>query len=87
MEFTEDDAKEWTARMKNADGSTGPQTYDLVERAQAVITPTAARKDMMEEYVTRKEFDELLAKLPAPSVRPRKIKEADIVLLDVNANP
>ena len=24
MEFTEDDAKAWTARMKNADGSTGP---------------------------------------------------------------
>ena len=24
MEFTEDDAKEWAARMKNADGSTGP---------------------------------------------------------------
>lgn len=24
MEFTEDDAKAWKARMKNADGSTGP---------------------------------------------------------------
>ena len=24
MEFTEDDAKAWTARMKNADGTTGP---------------------------------------------------------------
>lgn len=24
MEFTEEDAKAWTARMKNADGSTGP---------------------------------------------------------------
>ena len=24
MEFTEEDAKAWTARMKNADGTTGP---------------------------------------------------------------
>ena len=51
--------------------------YDLVERAQTVITPTAARKGMMEEYVTRKEFDELVAKLATQSVRPRKMKEAD----------
>lgn len=65
--------------VKKADASGKPTmtTYDLVERAQAVITPTAARKDMMEEYVTRKEFDELVAKLAAPSVRPRKVKEAD----------
>lgn len=65
--------------VKKADASGKPSmtTYDLVERAQAVITPTVARKDMMEEYVTRKEFDELVAKLAAPSVRPRKMKEAD----------
>ena len=66
--------------VKKADASGKPTmtTYDLVERAQAVITPTVARKDMMEEYVTRKEFDELVAKLTAPSVRPtRKTKEAD----------
>ena len=65
--------------VKKADASGKPSmtTYDLVERAQAVITHTAARKDMMEEYVTRKEFDELVAKLAAPSVRPRKMKEAD----------
>lgn len=65
--------------VKKADASGKPSmtTYDLVERAQAVITPTAVRKDMMEEYVTRKEFDELVAKLAAPSVRPRKMKEAD----------
>ena len=65
--------------VKKADASGKPSmtTYDLVERVQAVITPTAARKDMMEEYVTRKEFDELVAKLAAPSVRPRKMKEAD----------
>ena len=24
MKFTEDDAKEWTARMENTDGTTGP---------------------------------------------------------------
>ena len=37
MEFTEDDAKAWTARMKNADGSTGAhwtldQTTELMQR-------------------------------------------------------
>lgn len=66
--------------VKKADASGKPTmtTYDLVERAQAVITPTVARKDMMEEYVTRKEFDELVAKLASPSVRPaRKTKEAE----------
>lgn len=66
--------------VKKADASGKPTMtiYDLVERAQAVITPTAARKGMMEEYVTRKEFDELVAKLAAPSVRPaRKTKEAE----------
>ena len=66
--------------VKKADASGKPTmtTYDLVERAQTVITPTAARRDMSEEYVTRKEFDELVAKLTAPSVRPtRKTKEAD----------
>ena len=66
--------------VKKADASGKPSmtTYDLVERAQTVITPTAARRDMSEEYVTRKEFDELVAKLTAPSVRPtRKTKEAD----------
>ena len=66
--------------VKKADASGKPSmtTYDLVERAQAVITPAAPRKDMTEEYVTRKEFDELVAKLTAPSVRPaRKVKEAE----------
>ena len=66
--------------VKKADASGKPSmtTYDLVERVQAVITPTAARKGMMEEYVTRKEFDELVAKLTATSARPaRKAKEAE----------
>ena len=65
--------------VKKADASGKPTMtiYDLVERAQAAPAPTAARKGMMEEYVTRKEFDELVAKLAAPSVRPRKMKEAD----------
>lgn len=65
--------------VKKADASGKPTmtTYDLVERAQAAPAPAAPRKDMMEEYVTRKEFDELVAKLAAPSVRPRKMKEAD----------
>lgn len=46
MEFTEDDAKAWTARMKNADGSTGPhwtmeQTTAVVESMgiQAPVVP------------------------------------------------
>ena len=66
--------------VKKADASGKPSmtTYDLVERAQAVITPTVPRKDLSEEYVTRREFDELVAKLTAPSVRPtRKAKEAE----------
>lgn len=65
--------------VKKADASGKPTmtTYDLVERAQAAPAPAAPRKDMSEEYVTRKEFDELVAKLAAPSVRPRKMKEAD----------
>ena len=66
--------------VKKADASGKPSmtTYDLVERAQAVITPTAPRKDQSEEYVTRREFDELVAKLTAQSVRQtRKVKEAE----------
>lgn len=46
MEFTEDDAKAWTARMKNADGSTGPhwtmeQTTAVAESMgiQALVVP------------------------------------------------
>ena len=35
MEFTEDDAKAWTARMKNADGSTGP--HWTMEQTTAVM--------------------------------------------------
>lgn len=65
--------------VKKADASGKPAmtTYDLVERAQAAPAPAAPRKDMSEEYVTRREFEELVAKLSAPSVRPRKMKEAD----------
>lgn len=65
--------------VKKADASGKPTmtTYDLVERAQAAPAPAAPRKDMSEEYVTRRELEELVAKLSAPSVRPRKMKEAD----------
>jgi len=65
--------------VKKADASGKPSmiVYDLVERAQAAPAPAAPRKDMSEEYVTRREFEELVAKLSAPSVRPRKMKEAD----------
>lgn len=65
--------------VKKADASGKPTmtTYDLVERAQAAPAPAAPRKDMSEEYVTRREFEELVEKLAAPSVRPRKMKEAD----------
>lgn len=66
--------------VKKADASGKPSmiVYDLVERAQAAPAPAAPRKDMSEEYVTRREFEELVAKLAAPSVRPsRKTKEAE----------
>ena len=66
--------------VKKADASGKPTMtiYDLVERAQAAPAPAAPQKDMSEEYVTRREFEELVAKLDAPSVRPaRKAKEAE----------
>ena len=66
--------------VKKADSSGKPTmtAYDLVERAQAAPAPAAPRKDMSEEYVTRREFEELVAKLTAPSTRPaRKAKEAE----------
>lgn len=66
--------------VKKADASGKPAmtTYDLVERAQAAPAPAAPRRDMSEEYVTRREFEELVAKLTAPSARPaRKTKEAE----------
>lgn len=66
--------------VKKADASGKPAmtVYDLVERAQAAPAPAAPRRDMSEEYVTRREFEELVAKLTAPSVRPaRKAKEAE----------
>lgn len=66
--------------VKKADASGKPAMtiYDLVERAQAAPAPTLPPKDMSEEYVTRREFDELVAKLTATSVRPaRKAKETE----------
>ena len=69
-----------TVYLKQADASGKPtlKIYDLVERAQAAPAPAAPRRDMSEEYVTRREFEELVAKLTAPSARPaRKTKEAE----------
>lgn len=66
--------------VKKADASGKPdmKTYDLVERVQAATPPVAPRTEPMAEYVTRKDFDELAAKVAALSVKPvRKAKEAD----------
>ena len=66
--------------VKKADASGKPdmKTYDLVERVQAATPPVAPRTEPMMEYVTRKDFDELAAKVAALSVKPvRKVKEAD----------
>lgn len=66
--------------VKKADASGKPimTTYDLVERAAAPAMPVATQTAPMEEYVTRKDFDELAAKVAALSVKPvRKTKEAD----------
>lgn len=53
-------------------------TYDLVERAEALATPVTPQTAPMAEYVTRKDFDELAAKVAALSVKPvRKTKEAE----------
>lgn len=66
--------------VKKADASGKPAmtTYDLVERSTAPASPTAPQTVPMVEYVTRKDFDELAAKVAALSVKPvRKAKEAD----------
>lgn len=66
--------------VKKADASGKPTmiTYDLVERVTAPVGPTAPQTMPMAEYVTRKDFDELAAKVAALSVKPvRKMKEAD----------
>ena len=64
--------------VKKADASGKPTitTYDLVERMQAQSTPASAQPEPTIEYVTRKDFDELAAKVAALCVRPaRKVKE------------
>ena len=66
--------------VKKADASGKPTmtTYDLVERSTAPVSPTAPQTVPTVEYVTRKDFDELAAKVASLSVKPvRKVKEAD----------
>lgn len=66
--------------VKKADASGKPTmtTYDLVERSTAPVSPTAPQTVPTVEYVTRKDFDELAAKVAALSVKPvRKVKEAE----------
>ncbi len=66
--------------VKKADASGKPSmtAYDLVERVTAPVRPTAPQTAPMPEYVTRKDFDELAAKVAALSVKPvRKVKEAE----------
>lgn len=66
--------------VKKADASGKPAmtTYDLVERSTAPVSHTVPQTVPTVEYVTRKDFDELAAKVAALSVKPvRKAKEAD----------
>lgn len=66
--------------VKKADASGKPimTTYDLVERAAVPSSPVAPQTTPTPEYVTRKDFDELAAKVAALSVKPvRKAKEAE----------
>nr|DAQ52768.1 MAG TPA: hypothetical protein [Caudoviricetes sp.] len=66
--------------VKKADASGKPAmtTYDLVERSTAPVSPTAPQTVPAVEYVTRKDFDELAAKVAALSVKPvRKMEEAE----------
>ena len=66
--------------VKKADASGKPTmtTYDLVERVTAPVSRIAPQTAPMAEYVTRKDFDELAAKVAAMSVKPvKKAKEAD----------
>ena len=66
--------------VKKADASGKPTmtTYDLVERAAAPVNSAAPQTVPMVEYVTRKDFDDLAAKVAALSAKPaKKTKEAD----------
>lgn len=66
--------------VKKTDASGKPTmtTYDLVERVQGLENPTTPKTEPDICYVTRKEFDELAARVAAMSVKPvRKVKEAD----------
>ena len=66
--------------VKKADASGKPAmtTYDLVESSTATVSHTAPQTVPTVEYVTRKDFDALAAKVAALSVKPvRKVKEAD----------
>lgn len=66
--------------VKKADASGKPAmtTYDLVERSTASVSPTVPQTVPTVEYVTRKDFDELAAKVAALSVKSvRKVKEAE----------
>ena len=69
-----------TVYLKQADASGKPslKIYDLVERSTAPVSHTAPQTVPTVEYVTRKDFDELAAKVAALSVKPvRKVKEAE----------
>lgn len=73
------DSETQTIYLKTVDASGVPsmRVLDYMERAQTPATPIPAAKNPGEEFVTRKEFEELAAKLAALTVKPvrKTVKE------------
>lgn len=70
------DSENQTIYIKTVDASGVPsmRVLDYTERAQTPTVPAQAVKSPEEEFVTRKEFEELAAKLAALTVKPvRKV--------------
>lgn len=75
------DSENQTIYLKSVDASGVPsmRVLDYTERAQTSTASVPAAKNLNEEFVTRKEFEELAAKLAALAVKPvrKTVKEAN----------
>lgn len=75
------DSENQTIYIKTVDASGVPsmRIFDYTERTQTATAPAQTMKNPNEEFVTRKEFEELAAKLAALTVKPvrKVVKEAN----------
>lgn len=73
------DSENQTIYLKSVDASGVPsmRVLDYKERAQTPHVPIPAAKNTGDEFVTRKEFEALAAKLDAMSVKPEKGGDLD----------